>query len=163
MAKPVPRIGSRRNGRRIPKGVIHVQASFNNTIVTVTDVWGWVISWSSAGTCGFKGAPKFTYSNVQQGKDRYRLIQFVGSRLQQMLTGHAQITRLQTTVFPTWVVTPRPGSKVRTTSLDNLTNIIDTKEWVAPESNKTKTSNPSIGVVPDTTSDPPSGSPGTSE
>ncbi|KAK9982862.1 hypothetical protein SO802_034877 [Lithocarpus litseifolius] len=53
MAKPAPRIGSRRNGRiglrksarRIPKGVIHVQASFNNTIVTVTDVRGRVISW----------------------------------------------------------------------------------------------------------------------
>ena len=46
MAKQIIRIGSRRNGRiglrktgrRIPKGVIHVQASFNNTIVTVTDV-----------------------------------------------------------------------------------------------------------------------------
>ncbi|KAE9617538.1 putative ribosomal protein S11 [Lupinus albus] len=35
--------------------VIHVQASFNNTVVTVTDVRGRVISWSSAGTCGFKG------------------------------------------------------------------------------------------------------------
>ncbi|KAB8831621.1 hypothetical protein FH972_026749 [Carpinus fangiana] len=68
MAKPVPRIGSRRNGRiglrksarRIPKGVIHVQASFNNTIVTVTDVRGRVISWSSAGTCGFKGTRRGT-------------------------------------------------------------------------------------------------------
>ncbi|KAL4361089.1 hypothetical protein GQ457_04G006730 [Hibiscus cannabinus] len=62
MAKPIPKVGSRRSGRssarksarRIPKGVIHVQASFNNTIVTVTDVRGRVISWSSAGTCGFK-------------------------------------------------------------------------------------------------------------
>ena len=62
MAKPIPKIGSRRNRRigsrknvrRIPKGVIHVQASFNNTIVTVTDVRGRVISWSSAGTCGYK-------------------------------------------------------------------------------------------------------------
>jgi hypothetical protein len=56
MAKAIPRISSRRNGRigsrksarRIPKGVIHVQASFNNTIVTVTDVRGRVVSWSSA-------------------------------------------------------------------------------------------------------------------
>ena len=63
MAKPIPRIGSRKNRhmgsrkntRRIPKGIIHVQASFNNTIVTVTDARGRVISWSSAGTCGFKG------------------------------------------------------------------------------------------------------------
>nr|YP_010635641.1 ribosomal protein S11 [Beccarinda cordifolia]WBQ47854.1 ribosomal protein S11 [Beccarinda cordifolia] len=68
MAKAIPRIGSRRNGRigsrksarRIPKGVIHVQASFNNTIVTVTDVRGRVVSWSSAGTCGFKGTRRGT-------------------------------------------------------------------------------------------------------
>nr|YP_010923046.1 ribosomal protein S11 [Halodule uninervis]WJZ45449.1 ribosomal protein S11 [Halodule uninervis] len=68
MAKPIPKIGSRRNrrlgsrknGRRIPKGVIHVQASFNNTIVTVTDVQGRVVSWSSAGTSGFKGSRRAT-------------------------------------------------------------------------------------------------------
>nr|KJB25702.1 hypothetical protein B456_004G205100 [Gossypium raimondii] len=68
MAKPIPKVGSRRNGRssarksarRIPKGVIHVQASFNNTIVTVTDLRGRVISWSSAGTCGFKGTRRGT-------------------------------------------------------------------------------------------------------
>nr|QFK69485.1 ribosomal protein S11 [Ixonanthes chinensis] len=68
MAKPLPRaglrkdgrIGSRKNARQIPKGVIHVQASFNNTIVTVTDVRGRVISWSSAGTCGFKGTRRGT-------------------------------------------------------------------------------------------------------
>nr|YP_009527346.1 ribosomal protein S11 [Ranzania japonica]YP_009527383.1 ribosomal protein S11 [Ranzania japonica]AYA72720.1 ribosomal protein S11 [Ranzania japonica]AYA72757.1 ribosomal protein S11 [Ranzania japonica]QBZ77925.1 ribosomal protein S11 [Ranzania japonica] len=68
MAKPVPRtgsrrngrIGSRKNGRRIPKGVIHVQASFNNTIVTVTDIQGQVVSWSSAGTCGFRGTRRGT-------------------------------------------------------------------------------------------------------
>nr|YP_010974656.1 ribosomal protein S11 [Amyema quandang]WNR57109.1 ribosomal protein S11 [Amyema quandang]WNR57171.1 ribosomal protein S11 [Amyema quandang]WNR57233.1 ribosomal protein S11 [Amyema quandang] len=68
MVKPISRIGSRRNGRiglsknvpRIQKGVIHVQASFNNTIVTVTDIRGRVISWSSAGTCGFKGPKRGT-------------------------------------------------------------------------------------------------------
>uniref|UniRef100_A0A4Y5RDN7 Small ribosomal subunit protein uS11c n=1 Tax=Heptacodium miconioides TaxID=137004 RepID=A0A4Y5RDN7_9DIPS len=68
MAKAIPRIGSRRNGRigsrkstrRIPKGVIHVQASFHNTIVTVTDVRGQVVSWSSAGTCGFRGRRRGT-------------------------------------------------------------------------------------------------------
>nr|YP_010601404.1 ribosomal protein S11 [Ceratocephala testiculata]QFV18854.1 ribosomal protein S11 [Ceratocephala falcata]WAL35689.1 ribosomal protein S11 [Ceratocephala testiculata] len=54
------RISSRKNGRRIPKGVIHVQASFNNTIVTVTDIRGRVVSWSSAGTCGFRGPRKGT-------------------------------------------------------------------------------------------------------
>nr|YP_010235365.1 ribosomal protein S11 [Reynoutria japonica]QTC32018.1 ribosomal protein S11 [Reynoutria japonica]UZP13799.1 ribosomal protein S11 [Reynoutria japonica]WBF90602.1 ribosomal protein S11 [Reynoutria japonica]WBF90689.1 ribosomal protein S11 [Reynoutria japonica]WBF90776.1 ribosomal protein S11 [Reynoutria japonica] len=68
MAKPIPRIGSHRNrrinsrksARKIPKGVIYVQAGFNNTIVTVTDVRGRVVSWASAGTCGFKGAKRGT-------------------------------------------------------------------------------------------------------
>ena len=68
MAKPIPKIGSRKNGRigsrkhprKIPKGVIYVQASFNNTIVTVTDVRGRVICWSSAGSCGFKGTRRGT-------------------------------------------------------------------------------------------------------
>ncbi|XP_016690753.1 30S ribosomal protein S11, chloroplastic [Gossypium hirsutum] len=68
MAKPIPKVGSRRNGRnsaqksarRIPKGVIHVQESFNNTIVTIADVRGRVISWSSVGTCGFKGTRRGT-------------------------------------------------------------------------------------------------------
>nr|QYB23399.1 ribosomal protein S11 [Hedysarum polybotrys var. alaschanicum] len=68
MAKPISKAGSRKNGRigsrkhtrKIPKGVIYVQASFNNTIVTVTDVRGRVISWASAGSCGFKGKRKGT-------------------------------------------------------------------------------------------------------
>nr|AMP18864.1 ribosomal protein S11 [Ziziphus mauritiana var. spontanea] len=68
MAKPIPKIGSRatrrvdpcEDARRIPPEVIHVQASFNNTIVTITDVRGRVISWSSAGTCGFKGTRRGT-------------------------------------------------------------------------------------------------------
>nr|QVV41421.1 ribosomal protein S11 [Bridelia tomentosa] len=54
------RIGSRKNTRRIPKGIFHIQASFNNTIVTVTDVRGRVIAWSSAGTCGFGSKRKAT-------------------------------------------------------------------------------------------------------
>nr|UDN41865.1 ribosomal protein S11 [Cuttsia viburnea] len=67
MAKAIPKIGSRRNGRigsrkstrRIPKGVIHVQASFHNTIVAVTDVRGRVVSWYSAGI-KFRGKKKGT-------------------------------------------------------------------------------------------------------
>nr|YP_009434987.1 ribosomal protein S11 [Lobelia holstii]ATG24988.1 ribosomal protein S11 [Lobelia holstii] len=68
MAKAIPKFGSRRHRRissrkrrrRIPKGVIHVQAGFNNTIVTVTDVRGRVVSSSSAGNCGFRGSRKGT-------------------------------------------------------------------------------------------------------
>ena len=65
-------------------------------------------------------------------------------------------------VFPMGVVIDRLGYKVRTTSLDHFTNIKDTKEWVALESNKTEASNPSIGAVPVTTFDSPSDSPSTS-
>nr|AMP18856.1 ribosomal protein S11 [Mentha spicata] len=53
-------IGARVRPRKTPRKVIHVQASFNNTIVTVTDVRGRVVSWSSAGTCGFKGTRRGT-------------------------------------------------------------------------------------------------------
>nr|YP_002519570.1 ribosomal protein S11 [Keteleeria davidiana]YP_010149219.1 ribosomal protein S11 [Keteleeria fortunei]QQK54664.1 ribosomal protein S11 [Keteleeria davidiana var. calcarea]QQV70135.1 ribosomal protein S11 [Keteleeria fortunei]BAH11436.1 ribosomal protein S11 [Keteleeria davidiana]BCK60601.1 ribosomal protein S11 [Keteleeria davidiana] len=60
MSKTTRKIGSRRNEHRVLKGVIYVQASFNNTIVTVTDVRGQVFSWSSAGACGFKGTRRGT-------------------------------------------------------------------------------------------------------
>lgn len=60
MSKTKRRIGSRRNENRVLKGVIYVQASFNNTIVTATDVRGQVLSWSSAGACGFKGTRRGT-------------------------------------------------------------------------------------------------------
>lgn len=46
--------------KRSPHGVVHIQATFNNTIVTITNIKGEVISWCSAGMCGFKGARKST-------------------------------------------------------------------------------------------------------
>ncbi len=46
--------------RVVQHGVVHVQASFNNTIITVTDAEGRVLSWSSAGGVGFKGSRKGT-------------------------------------------------------------------------------------------------------
>nr|YP_636497.1 ribosomal protein S11 [Zygnema circumcarinatum]Q32RM9.1 RecName: Full=Small ribosomal subunit protein uS11c; AltName: Full=30S ribosomal protein S11, chloroplastic [Zygnema circumcarinatum]AAX45865.1 ribosomal protein S11 [Zygnema circumcarinatum] len=60
MVRPANKILIRKNKRRTSKGVIHVQASFNNTIITITDVRGQVISWSSAGASGFKAAKKST-------------------------------------------------------------------------------------------------------
>ena len=53
-------ISSYNHTRKIQKGIIHVQASFNNTIVIITDVRGWVISCSSTSTCGFKGIRRET-------------------------------------------------------------------------------------------------------
>ena len=46
--------------RQIPVGVAHIQSTFNNTIVTITDAQGNVLAWSSAGTTGFKGSRKGT-------------------------------------------------------------------------------------------------------
>lgn len=57
--KPAQRI-KRRERKNIVSGVAHVNASFNNTVVTITDVQGNTISWSSAGTKGFKGSRKST-------------------------------------------------------------------------------------------------------
>ncbi len=50
----------RREKKNIASGVAHVNASFNNTMITITDAQGNTISWSSAGTMGFKGSRKST-------------------------------------------------------------------------------------------------------
>src|SRR6266481_8684529 len=50
----------RRTRRSVPEGVAHVHATFNNTIVTITDQQGLVVAWSSAGAVGFKGSRKGT-------------------------------------------------------------------------------------------------------
>ena len=46
--------------KNIPNGVVHIQSTFNNTIVTITDPAGNVVSWSSSGVQGFKGSRKST-------------------------------------------------------------------------------------------------------
>ena len=46
--------------KNVPAGIVHIQATFNNTIVTVTDQNGNTVSWSSAGVRGFKGSRKST-------------------------------------------------------------------------------------------------------
>jgi small subunit ribosomal protein S11 len=46
--------------RNVPSGVVHIQATFNNTIVTITDVNGDVVSWATSGGKGFKGSRKST-------------------------------------------------------------------------------------------------------
>jgi small subunit ribosomal protein S11 len=60
--KPAPRKkgGKKRERREVRIGIAHVQATFNNTIVTLTDKAGNVVSWSSAGSAGFKGSRKST-------------------------------------------------------------------------------------------------------
>lgn len=52
--------GKRRAKKNIPVGVAHIQSTFNNTIITITDEAGNAIAWSSGGALGFKGSKKST-------------------------------------------------------------------------------------------------------
>ena len=56
----VKKVRKKKTRKNIPAGIAHVHASFNNTIVTITDVTGNTISWSSGGLRGFKGSRKST-------------------------------------------------------------------------------------------------------
>jgi small subunit ribosomal protein S11 len=59
--------------KNVPTGVAHVQSTFNNTIITITDLGGRVVSWSSAGAMGFKGSRKGTPFAAQvAGEDSAR-------------------------------------------------------------------------------------------
>jgi small subunit ribosomal protein S11 len=61
MAKPTASSqATKKVKRKVPKGVVHIQATYNNTIVTVSTPQGGVVAWSSAGACGFRGARKST-------------------------------------------------------------------------------------------------------
>ena len=59
MAKEAQRV-KRRERKNISSGVAHVNSTFNNTMITITDAQGNAISWSSAGSKGFKGSRKST-------------------------------------------------------------------------------------------------------
>src|SRR4030042_3665206 len=60
MAKGKKIIRKKKERKNVQVGVAHIQSSFNNTIVTITDLSGNVLSWSSAGAQGFKGSRKST-------------------------------------------------------------------------------------------------------
>ena len=63
--------GSKRKVRRhVAKAVAHIKATFNNTIVTITDVYCEVLCWASAGTVGFKGTRKSTPFAAQRAGER---------------------------------------------------------------------------------------------
>ncbi len=54
------RVVKKKKKRNVPVGVAHIQSTFNNTVVTITDINGEVVCWSSAGAKGFKGSRKST-------------------------------------------------------------------------------------------------------
>ena len=68
MAKPAQK-SKRKEKKNILQGVVHIQSTFNNTIVCSTDPQGNVIAWGSAGGAGFKGARKGTPFAAQQASE----------------------------------------------------------------------------------------------
>ena len=62
-------VKKRRERKNIEKGAVHIQATFNNTIVTISDAEGNAISWASAGELGFKGSRKSTPYAAQSASE----------------------------------------------------------------------------------------------
>ncbi|WP_419554726.1 30S ribosomal protein S11 [Candidatus Poriferisodalis sp.] len=65
-----PRRGRRKERKNVGDGVAHIKSSFNNTIITFTDLQGNVVSWASAGNAGFKGSRKSTPFAAQQAAEQ---------------------------------------------------------------------------------------------
>ena len=81
MAEPKSKTKKKKVKKNIPVGVAYVQATFNNTIVTITDPVGNVVSWSSAGCGNFKGSRKSTPFAAQvAGEEAARKAQDAGMR-----------------------------------------------------------------------------------
>ena len=59
----------RKELKKVDKGQVHIQSSFNNTLVTITDMSGNAISWSSAGSLGFKGSRKASETAAKAAKE----------------------------------------------------------------------------------------------
>jgi len=65
-----PKAGAKKKAKKnVPNGVVHIQATFNNTVITFTDMAGNTISWSSAGSKGFRGSRKSTPFAAQVAAD----------------------------------------------------------------------------------------------
>nr|YP_010595106.1 ribosomal protein S11 [Paralia sulcata]WAJ57841.1 ribosomal protein S11 [Paralia sulcata] len=73
MAQKIRKTTSRKEKKNIAAGVVHIQSTFNNTIITVTNLTGDTISWASAGSTGFKGARKGTPFAAQTAAEKAAL------------------------------------------------------------------------------------------
>ena len=71
MAKPQKKGGKKKKAKKVDvAGIAHIKSSFNNTLITITDLKGNVVAWASPGTMGFKGSRKSTPYAAQQAADR---------------------------------------------------------------------------------------------
>lgn len=60
MSQPTTKTRKKKQKRKVQKGIVHIHSSFNNTIISITDEKGQVLSWASSGSAGFKGSRKST-------------------------------------------------------------------------------------------------------
>ncbi len=80
------KVARKKDKKNVPTGVVHIQSTFNNTIVTITDPGGGVISWSSAGVVGFKGSRKSTpFAAQMAGEDAAKKAMDQGMRSVEVL------------------------------------------------------------------------------
>nr|YP_009106674.1 ribosomal protein S11 [Pseudochloris wilhelmii]AIT95532.1 ribosomal protein S11 [Pseudochloris wilhelmii] len=70
MAKKIEKTSKKKFREKVSSGIAHIQSTFNNTIVTITNPGGNVLAWSSSGACGFKGARKKTPLAAKQAAER---------------------------------------------------------------------------------------------
>ena len=81
MAKPAAKTAKKKVKKNITSGEAHVNSSFNNTMITITDAQGNAVSWSSAGMMGFKGSRKSTpYAAQMAAEDAGRKAQEHGMK-----------------------------------------------------------------------------------
>ena len=74
MAKLTKRLNTKKDKNSFTTGIVHIQSTFNNTIVTITNLTGNTISWASAGSSGFKGARKSTPFAAQTAAEKAALV-----------------------------------------------------------------------------------------
>jgi small subunit ribosomal protein S11 len=70
MVQPTKKSNIRKDKSNSQKGILHIQTTFNNTIITITNLTGDTISWASAGSAGFKGARKSTPFAAQTAAEK---------------------------------------------------------------------------------------------
>jgi len=109
-------MAKRKEKKTITEGNVYIQATFNNTIVTVTDVNGNVLSWSSAGSLGFRGAKKST--------------PYAAQTTAEMATNRAKDYGLQ--VVNVYVKGPGVGRETAIRSLGNLGLKVKTIKDITP-------------------------------
>lgn len=73
MAQTRKRLASKKEKNSFPTGIVHIQSTFNNTIVTITNLGGDTVAWASAGSSGFKGARKSTPFAAQTAAEKVAL------------------------------------------------------------------------------------------